>query len=87
MPAVILPRILDPATGGRRHLELAGIDVGTLIGALNEELPGVRGHLFDHTGTLRPHVLCFIDGVASRLDDPEQRVETQMRFVQAVSGG
>ncbi|HSJ34348.1 MAG TPA: MoaD/ThiS family protein [Acidimicrobiia bacterium] len=89
MATVHLPRLLDPTTGGRRTLQVAGSDVGTAIASLMEALPGVEGHLFDHSGALRPHVLCFVDGEATRLENRSAAVSerTEIRFVQAVSGG
>lgn len=89
MPTVHLPRLLDPATDGRRALEVEATDVGEVIKGLIELAPKVEVHLFDHGGALRPHVLCFVDGVATRLEDRSARVgeRSEIRFVQAVSGG
>lgn len=89
MATVHLPRLLDPATAGRRSLEVEGRDVGEVIKRLIEQAPKVEVHLFDHSGDLRPHVLCFVDGVATRLEDRSAAVEdrSEIRFVQAVSGG
>lgn len=87
MTVVRLPRLLDPATGGRRRLEVAGSDVGTVIGSLLAEMPELEVHLFDHLGELRPHVLCFVDGESTRLTDRSAPVGSEVRFLQAVSGG
>lgn len=87
MPTVRFPRLLDPATGGRRRVEVPGATVGSVMDAVLTEIPGLRVHLFDHTGGLRPHVLCFIDGRADRLSDPDLAVTSEVRFLQAVSGG
>lgn len=89
MARIVLPRLLDPATGGRRSLSVAGADVGAVVTAMLAEVPAVGVHLFDHTGALRPHVLCFLDGRSTRLTDRSESVgaDAEMRFVQAVSGG
>ncbi len=87
MPIVRFPRLLDPATGGRRRIDVPGETIGSVIDAILSEMPGVGAHLFDHTGRLRPHVLCFIDGQADRLSDRDQPVAGEVRFLQAVSGG
>lgn len=89
MPRVALPRLLDPATGGRRDLEVTADTVGELVGGLLEEIPQLEVHLFDHQGQLRPHVLCFIDGEPTRLEDRRASVgsSAEVRFLQAVSGG
>lgn len=89
MATVVLPRLLDPATGGRRSLEIDGQNIRAVITRLLEEIPQVEVHLFDRTGALRPHVMCFVDGEITRLEDRSEAVDerTQIRFVQAVSGG
>ena len=43
----------------------------------------MRVHLFDEDRHLRPHVLCFIDGVSSRLDQPDQPVADEPRWERA----
>jgi hypothetical protein len=87
MPEVTLPGLLEPAVGDRLRLTVDGDTVDSVVSALLDEVPTLRVHLFDERGHLRPHVLCFVDGVSSRLDRPEQRVSGELRFVQAVSGG
>ena len=87
MATISLPRLLEPAAGNRLELHVGGDTVGTVVSELLSELPALRVHLFDERSKLRPHVLCFVDGVSSRLDQPDQPVREELRFVQAVSGG
>ena len=89
MPRVLFPRLLDPATGGKRSVEVGGDTVAAALTNLVKEIPAVEVHLFDHTGSLRPHVLCFVDGQSTRLEDRSMRLapHSQLRFLQAVSGG
>lgn len=87
MATVRLPRLLDATSGGRRSVTVEGEDVGTVVAGLLDEMPGLEVHLFDHTGALRTHVLCFVDGEPTRLVDRSQPVETEVRFLQSVSGG
>jgi molybdopterin converting factor small subunit len=89
MATVHLPRLLDPATGGTRRSTVQGSTLGEVVAALVAHLPTVETHLFDHTGALRPHVLCFVDGRATRLEDRSTPVgeDAEIRFLQAVSGG
>ncbi|MGA7272477.1 MAG: MoaD/ThiS family protein [Acidimicrobiia bacterium] len=87
MTTVRFPRLLDAATGGRRRIEVAGGTIGSVMDAVLTEIPGLRVHLFDHMGRLRPHVMCFVDGRADRLSDPDLPVTGEVRFLQAVSGG
>jgi molybdopterin synthase sulfur carrier subunit len=84
-----LPRLLEPVVGDRRRIAVEASTVGGAVEALLRELPGLKGHLFDETGRLRPHVLCFVDGSATRLDDPTipLRDGSSVEFLQAVSGG
>lgn len=89
MATVHLPRLLDPATGGRRTVEVRGATIGEVVASLLVEMPGLESHLFDGRRVLRPHVLCFVDGDATRLEDPSRDIDpqTEIRFLQAVSGG
>lgn len=89
MARVIFPRLLSPIVGEDLAVEVTASTVGELRDALEVARPGVSHHLFDSTGALRPHVLCFIDGEASRLADPSQVIhpDATLRVIQAVSGG
>lgn len=86
---VTLPRLLDPASGGRRRVAVTAPDLAGAVDALLEEIPELEVHLFDHTGALRPHVLCFVDGEPTRLVDRSVALQpgAEIRFLQAVSGG
>lgn len=88
MPIVSLPRILQPATG-RLAIDVTGNTLRASLGDLLEREPNLKVHLFDETGGLRPHVLCFVDGNSTRLEDPDRPVspDSAIVFVQAVSGG
>jgi hypothetical protein len=46
-------------------------------------------HLFEENGQLRPHVLCFVNGSQTRLQDRSEPLEgrVDITFLQAVSGG
>lgn len=63
--------------------------MGAAISEMLRSEPTVSVHLFDSSGALRPHVLCFVDGEATRLEDPSTPLSTnsEIRFLQAVSGG
>ena len=91
MPTVIfsLPRLLEPAVGQIRRVELEAGTVGEAIDALVDRHPTLRVHLFDEAGSLRQHVLCFIDGSQTKLADRSQPIggPAQITFLQAVSGG
>jgi molybdopterin converting factor small subunit len=87
---VELPSLLGPIVNGERSV---AVDAGTLAGvlsALTKRYPALGVHLFDETGGLREHVLCFHNGNNSRwlesLDVPVAEGDT-VTILQAVSGG
>lgn len=86
---VSLPRLLEPAVGAVRRVDIEGTTVDEAIKALLELHPTLAVHLFDETGALRPHVLCFVNGGQTRLEDRGNMLEdgAEITFLQAVSGG
>jgi len=86
---VTLPRLLEPAVGPTRRVELEADSVGEALSRLLETYPTLRVHLFDEQGHLRQHVLCFVGGSQTRLVDRSTPITepTQITFLQAVSGG
>lgn len=86
---VSLPRLLEPAVGPIRRVEVEGEDLGAAIEDLLRSHPTLRVHLFDETFEMRPHVLCFHNGVQTRLADRSTPVDDgdEITFLQAVSGG
>lgn len=86
MTTVRLSRLLTTVVGDQLEYEVEGDTVGEVIDQLLTELPALRVHLFEQSGELRPHVLCFVDDESVRLEDrsiPARRLE----FLHAVSGG
>jgi sulfur-carrier protein len=86
MAEVRLSRVLAPIVGGQLTVEVDGTTVGEIIDSLLNEFPQLRTHLFDQTGSLRPHVLCVVDDEAIRLDDLTLSA-SRVEFLHAVSGG
>lgn len=85
---VHFPRVLAPVVGNELHGTIDVADGGEVRAALEASWPGVGNHLFDSSGTMRPHVLCFVDDEPHRLDvSARVREGSEIRFVQAVSGG
>jgi hypothetical protein len=86
---VRFPRVLAPIVGDGLGGEIEVGDTGSLRQALEDRWPGVATHLFDTTGVLRPHVLCFIDDASDRLEGEPREISdgSTIRIVQAVSGG
>lgn len=85
---VTLPRLVCDATGAPHRVELSGRDTLEVVTALFERHPGVRRHLVDDAGALRPNVLCAVDGVRTRLTTPEPvEAGSTLAFVPSVAGG
>jgi molybdopterin converting factor small subunit len=86
---VSLPRLLEPAVGAIRKVEVEGDTWGEAIAALLQRHPTLRVHLFDEESRLRPHVMCFVDGQQTRLEDHTATLHegAEITFLQAVSGG
>ena len=87
---VALPSLLEAATGGVRELSVSGGCLREVFADLVEREPRLKPHLFDETGGLRRHVLCFHNGTNTRWladwDAPVSAGDTIL-FAQAVSGG
>lgn len=65
------------------------VEGSTLREALDELFrvePGVKSHLLDEQGDIRPHVSVFVDGSQASLDTPVS-ASSEIRVLQAVSGG
>jgi len=87
---VSLPSLLDPVMGGVREVEAQGDTLSQVLDDLLEREPRLRPHLYQESGELRQHVLCFFNGTNSRwLDgqDPSVRDGDTVLFMQAVTGG
>ena len=63
---VSLPSLLEPVTGGVRELTASGGSLREVFADLVEREPRLRPHLFNETGELRRHVLCFHNGTNTR---------------------
>lgn len=83
---VRLPRLLTQSVKtGLVH----PVDGSTLREALEELFrvePGVKSHLLDEQGLIRPHVSVFVDGMQASLETPVSST-SEIRVLQAVSGG
>ncbi len=87
---ISLPSLLEPATGGVRELSASGETLRDVFTDLLEREPRLRPHLFDESGDLRQHVLCFHNGTNTRWMDGWDKPMSEgdvVLFMQAVSGG
>lgn len=86
--AVRLPRLLEPAVGDLRRVNVEGGTFRQALDDLFRQHPTLRVHLLDEQGFLRPHVLCFHNGEPNRdLIDSALGDGDEIVFLQAVSGG
>ena len=85
-----LPSLLATLLEDRREIQL---EAPTLQGALNalvDRHPSLKVHLFDESGSLRRHVLCFVNQTNTRwLKDSSipLRDDDVITILQAVTGG
>ena len=78
------------APAGDRSFALPGATVRDLLDQLFTRHPNLRGYVLDEHGTLRHHVVAFVNGTAVRdkraLDDPVPP-GGELYLFQALSGG
>jgi hypothetical protein len=87
MTAVVrLPRILSDAANTDTRLPVDGDTVESSLIDLFQREPGLRNHLLDESGAIRPHVSIFVDGSQAELDT-DVRAGSEIRVLHAVSGG
>jgi molybdopterin converting factor small subunit len=81
-----LPRMLWETVNTEPVHDVEGATVAETLDDLFARVPGLRGHIVEETGAVRPHVSIFVDGVQSDLDT---RVGdgSDLRILHAVSGG
>ena len=87
---VQLPRVLADLVSCDRLVAVACGTVAEALQDLIQQHPGLGIHLFDDTGALRRHVLCFRNEVAakSRADLAQPlSVGDRLTLVSSVAGG
>ena len=87
---VHIPSLLVHIAGVQGPLSGEGDTVRAVLTDFLDNVPSLRVHLFDETGNLRPHVLCFLNTTNTRwLDSLEEPVREgdELTILQAVSGG
>jgi molybdopterin converting factor small subunit len=87
---VQLPRVLADLTACERSVAVHGSTVGDALADLVRRHPELALHLFDDTGALRRHVLCFRNEVAVHAQatlDEELVAGDRLAVVSSVAGG
>lgn len=65
---------------------VGGDTVAEALQALFEKSPGLRHHILEEDGAIRPHVSVFVDGSQADLDTSLEGM-SELRILHAVSGG
>ena len=87
---VQLPRVLADLVGCERRVLVEGATVAEALEDLVRRHPKFGLHLFDESGKLRRHVLCFCNEVNTRTRSDLERVLVdgdQLTLVNSVAGG
>jgi molybdopterin synthase sulfur carrier subunit len=87
---VELPSMLAGVLGGVRKVEAKGDTWPQALEDAFRKVPALKVHVYDETGKLRQHVLCFVNDVNTRFGDgPAERLHDgdRITIMQAVSGG
>lgn len=87
---VRLPSLLHPAAGGSARVTVEAGTIDGALAALVKRHPALGVHLFDESGDLREHVLCFHNDTNTRWLESRQAPVADgdtITILQAVSGG
>lgn len=84
--SVRLPRLLTESVKAGLVHQVEGTTLQEALDDLFRVEPGVRSHLLDEQGRIRPHVSVFVDGQQASLETPVH-ASSEVRVLQAVSGG
>jgi hypothetical protein len=83
---VSLPRMLSQTANTTPTHGVEGRTVKEALVDLFRQEPGLRNHIVDETGAIRPHVSVFVDGTQADLET-EVGQDADIRLLHAVSGG
>ena len=87
MALVFVPSLMQPLTGGKDRVEVAGSTVRQIVENLEAEHPGVRDRLVDE-GRIKPNIAVAVDGEITPLGLLEKVGEnSEVHFLPAIGGG
>lgn len=81
-----LPRMLSETVKTEPTHHVEGSTVAEGLADLFDRVPGLRSHILDETGSVRPHVSVFVDGHQAELET-DLGEASEIRVLHAVSGG
>ena len=87
MALVFVPSLMQPLTGGKDRVEVAGSTVRQIVENLEAEHPGVKDRLVDE-GRIKPNIAVAVDGEITPLGLLEKVGEnSEVHFLPAIGGG
>ncbi len=87
MALVFVPSLMQPLTGGKDRVEVAGSTVRQIVDNLEAEHPGVKDRLVDD-GRIKPNIAVAVDGEITPLGLLEKvRENSEVHFLPAIGGG
>jgi len=90
MTLITIPTPLRPYTEDQKQVEVEGETVGFVIKDLAKRYPGLKQHLFNENGDLRPYVNIFINQDDIRTLDGENTPVVEgdrLMIVPSIAGG
>jgi len=84
--SIKLPRMLWETLNTEPDHNVEGATVAETLDDLFARLPGLRLHIMDESGAVRPHVSVFVDGEQADLGT-QVGDGSELRILHAVSGG
>ena len=81
-----LPRMLSDAANAPTTQTVEGHTVRAVLDEMFRSRPGLRNHIIDDSGEIRPHVSVFVNGRQAALST-EVGDGAEVRILHAVSGG
>jgi molybdopterin converting factor small subunit len=90
MPSLRIPTPLRAYTAGQSEINLQGQTAGEVLNDLITQHPGLKPHLFNEEGTLRPFVNLFLgeDNIneLQGLDTPIKETD-RLLIIPSIAGG
>lgn len=90
MTTIRIPTPLRPYTDGKHEIPVQGDTVGLIIRDLTEQYPGLKSHLFNDDGQLRPYVNIFLNQEDIRIlegEDTPIKDGDRLMIVPSIAGG
>ena len=90
MPSIRIPTPLRSYVDGNSEVEVQGDAVSGALDSLVDQYPGIKPHLFNGSGELRPFVNLFLEQENIRdLQGLETPLDTddRLRLIPSIAGG